>query len=147
MDMSKERKKQQEPDARNDQIEDYKMSRQIYLRLIQSGMGGLEVLEELAKDSEHPRAFEIMGSYIKNIGDLNDKMIDLQRKMQVIRQEEGIEAAKQLESEDPQKRIAFNGSTSDLGEELNRLLLEAQNKDVVDAEFEEVNDYGPESED
>lgn len=126
--------KQEEPDIRNDQLEDYKVSRAIYMELIQTGMSGLETLLKLAKESEHPRAFEILGNYLKNVGDLNDKLIDQQRKMQIINQEQGT--GKQIQVDDPAKQIAFHGSTKDVLEMLKK--ARAGEEPPIDAEYIEV---------
>lgn len=134
MDMSKD--KQNEPDVRNDQIEDYILSRAIYAQLIETGMTGLEALVELAKESEHPRAFEILGNYLKNIGDLNDKLIDTQRKMQIINQEQAMDRHAELEGPDPRKAIAFTGSTKDI----SKALKDLRDSEAIDVEFTEIKD-------
>lgn len=35
----------------------------------------------MARASDHPRAYEVAGQLIKNVGDVADKLIDLQKKM------------------------------------------------------------------
>lgn len=120
-----------EPNVREDQIDDYQLSRAIYAQLIQHGMKGLDRLSEIAEESEHPRCFEILGTYIKNIGDLNDKLLDNQRKIQVINQEQGVNTT----PVDPGQQVEFTGSTKDIVRMLKDLREEPQ-----DAEFTEVED-------
>ena len=35
---------------------------------------------EVARESEHPRAYEVLSGMIKNISDVNDKLMDLNKK-------------------------------------------------------------------
>ncbi len=59
--------------------DDYELSRDTYKELIATGMNSLDSLAELAKESEHPRAFEVLSRSIKDIGDVTDKLMDLQK--------------------------------------------------------------------
>jgi hypothetical protein len=36
---------------------------------------------EVAQSSDHPRAYEVAGQLIKSVGDVSDKLLDLQKKM------------------------------------------------------------------
>ena len=49
--------------------DDYEFSRETYKNLIKVGTMSLETLAELARESEHPRAFEVLSKSIKDIGD------------------------------------------------------------------------------
>jgi len=40
----------------------------------------LEDMIEVARESEHPRAFEVLSGMIKNISDVNDRLMDLNKK-------------------------------------------------------------------
>ena len=42
----------------------------------------------LAHDTEHPRAFEVLGNLLKNTGDITDKLLQLQKKRKELTQEE-----------------------------------------------------------
>ena len=59
--------------------DDYEFSRATYKELITTGTASLEILAELARESEHPRAFEVLSKAIKDIGDVTDKLMDLQK--------------------------------------------------------------------
>jgi len=59
--------------------DDYEFSRKTYRDLIETGVRSLDVLAELARESEHPRAFEVLSKAIKDIGDVTDKLMDLQK--------------------------------------------------------------------
>ena len=106
---------------KDDVKDDYEYSREVYRTLIDTGTNSLDYLAALAKESEHPRAFEVLSKSIKDIGDTTEKLMSLQR------------AHKELEKENNEtKRITNNnvfiGSTTDL----QRMLLN-QSK-VIDVE-------------
>ena len=52
---------------------DYKYSRDTYYELVEKGKQSLELMIEVARESEHPRAFEVLSWMIKNISDVYDK--------------------------------------------------------------------------
>lgn len=60
--------------------QDYEQSRDTYYDLIEKGRESLELMIEVARESEHPRAFEVLSGMIKNISDVNDKLMDLNKK-------------------------------------------------------------------
>ena len=105
--------------------DDYDFSRRTYKDLITVGTRSLDVLAELARESEHPRAFEVLSKTIKDIGDTTEKLMKLQKDKADITKEEREEA----------KRITNNnvfvGSTTDL----QRMLL--QKDKVIDGESQE----------
>jgi len=47
--------------------------------IIEKGSEALDGILELAKESEHPRAYEVVGQIIKNVADVNRQLIDLQK--------------------------------------------------------------------
>ena len=44
------------------------------------GQEAVDGILDVARASDHPRAYEVAGQLIKNVGDVADKLIDLQRK-------------------------------------------------------------------
>ena len=102
--------------------DDYEFSRSIYRDLIKTGSLSLDTLAELARESEHPRAFEVLSNSIKNIGDVTDKLMALQK------------VKKALDQEYEQGRITNNnvfvGSTT----ELQRMLLDIN--EIIDVKPE-----------
>ena len=48
-------------------IDDYEFSRATYYELIDKGRESLDVLMEVARETEHPRAFEVLSGMIKNM--------------------------------------------------------------------------------
>lgn len=63
---------------------DYEYSRDVYYDLIEKGREGIEEMIELAKASEHPRAFEVLSSMIKNVSDVSERLIQLNKTKQQI---------------------------------------------------------------
>ena len=59
---------------------DYEYSRDTYYELIQKGKNSLDLMIEVARESEHPRAFEVLATMIKNVSDVNDRLMDLNKK-------------------------------------------------------------------
>ena len=113
-------------DSDNNVKSDYQYSRDTYYDLIEKGKESLDLMIEVARESEHPRAFEVLSGMIKNISDVNDKLMDLNKKNKEISREE-------------QKQIGnttnnlFIGSTTDL----QRLLQNEAKVIDVDATREE----------
>ena len=74
--------------------DDYDFSRRTYKDLITVGTRSLDVLAELARESEHPRAFEVLSKTIKDIGDTTEKLMKLQKDKADITKEEREEINK-----------------------------------------------------
>mgnify|MGYP003634573706 FL=1 len=103
---------------------DYEYSRKVLYDLIEKGLAAVEDAVLVAKESEHPRAFEVLSGLIKNTADVNDKLLDLNKKHKEINTE-------QTTNDSPVNNNVFIGSTADL----QRMLQDVKkNKDnnVVD---------------
>ena len=65
-----------------DDIEnDYKYQRDNFYNLVEKGSAAIDGILELAKESEHPRTYEVAGQLIKNVAEVTEKLGDLQEKM------------------------------------------------------------------
>ena len=121
--LEKEKRKQL-PVAKKDEKEiqdDYEFSRDVYKDLISTGMQSLDSLAELARESEHPRAFEVLSRSIKDIADTTDKLMDLQKsKKDLQKSDKNDDDVKQVTNNN-----MFVGSVTDL----QRMLLD---KNVID---------------
>ena len=60
---------------------DYDKSRKTLRGLLDNGNSALLNLIELAEEVESPRAYEVVGNMIKNLGDISKDLIDLQLKI------------------------------------------------------------------
>jgi len=106
---------------------DYDYSRETYYDLIEKGRESLELMIEVARESEHPRAFEVLSGMIKNISDVNDKLMDLNKKNKEITQPKGSD----------QKAITNNNVFIGSAADLQRMLLQSDSN-VIEGESEVV---------
>jgi len=111
--------------SKKDINDDYTFSRDTYKELISTGMGSLDSLAEIARESEHPRAFEVLSKSIKDIGDVTDKLMSLQKSKQDL-------VGKKEEQSKVTNNNMFIGSTTDL----QRMLLNTDEK-VIDGDIKE----------
>ena len=65
---------------------DYKYQRENFYRLVERGQDAIDGILELAKESEHPRSYEVAGQLIKNVADVTEKLGDLQEKMKKLKE-------------------------------------------------------------
>ena len=65
---------------------DYKYQRENLYNLIERGQDAIDGILELAKEGEHPRAYEVALNGIKQVADVTDKLIDLQDKMKKLKE-------------------------------------------------------------
>ena len=70
----------------NDDIDnDYKYQRQNFYSLIERGQDAIDGILEIAKESEHPRTYEVAGQLIKSVAEVTEKLGDLQEKMKKLK--------------------------------------------------------------
>ena len=86
---------------------DYEYQRRNFYQLVERGQDAIDGILELAKESEHPRSYEVAGQLIKNVADVTEKLGELQLKMQKL---------KEVPSNAPKNvtNALFVGSTSEL---------------------------------
>ena len=97
-----------EEDPKKDDIDnDYKYSRENYYNLIERGQDAIQGILDVAKEGQHPRAYEVAGVLIKNVADTVDKLQDLQAKLSKLKELPNKTTANI-------KNALFVGSTTDL---------------------------------
>ena len=64
-----------------EQSSDYKYSREVFYGLVERGQDAIEGILDIARESEHPRVYEVAGQLIKTVSETTEKLIDLQAKM------------------------------------------------------------------
>tara|TARA_A200000159_G_scaffold46841_1_gene43142 strand:- start:6603 stop:6959 length:357 start_codon:yes stop_codon:yes gene_type:complete len=106
--------------------DDYEYSRDTYYEILEKGKESMELMIEVARESEHPRAFEVLSTMMKNMADVNDKLMDLNKKNKDINQKD---EPKQLGNT---TNNLFVGTTTDL----QRLIQNENQGVVIDAEPE-----------
>ena len=65
---------------------DYKYSRENFYSLVERGQDAIDGILEVAKEGEHPRAYEVVGQLIKNVAEVTEKLVDLQDKMKKLKE-------------------------------------------------------------
>lgn len=106
---------------------DFEYSRRIYHDLLAKGSEALDEMMEVARATEHPRAFEVLSGMMKNMGDINGSLMDLHKKKKDFHKED---KAKEIPNQTTNN--VFVGSTSDL----QRMLIQNEEDKIVD-----ISDY------
>ena len=65
---------------------DYEYQRQNFYNLVERGNDAITGILELAKESEHPRTYEVAGNLIKQVAEVTEKLGDLQEKMKKLKE-------------------------------------------------------------
>ena len=65
---------------------DYNYQRQNFYKLVDQGSNAIEGILELAKEGEHPRAYEVAVNLIKQVAEVTEKLGDLQEKMRKLKE-------------------------------------------------------------
>ena len=92
----------------DDISKDYKYARENLYEVIERGTEALDYLLELAKASEHPRAFEVVSTLAKTIVDANKDLLEVQSKVKKLKQEDNKNEPSNVTN------ALFVGSTADL---------------------------------
>ena len=106
----------------DDVQKDYEYSRAQYYSIIEKGQETLNGIMELAAETASPRAYEVAGQILKSVSDAADKLIDLQKKMRVI-EDENIKTTNNVTN-----NAVFVGSTSELQKLLKQGFLNNTDK-------------------
>lgn len=107
--------------AQEEKIEhDYDQTRNNLHTLLQQGQEALIHALDVAKASEHPRAFEVVGGLMKQLADVNHQLLDLSEKRQKLLNQ----TQKPQESSNPQitnNNAIFVGSTAELSKMIHNM--------------------------
>ena len=68
-------------DVTEDREKDYEYTRGQLYNLIDKGQEAIQGALEVAQESGHPRAFEVATNAMKQVADMTDKLMDLQKKV------------------------------------------------------------------
>lgn len=105
--------------------EDYELARKTYKEVMLVGTKAIDSLSSVARETEHPRAYEVLSKSIKDVADVADKLMKLQK-----------EKAKVKGEESPGKPVTNNnvfiGSTT----ELQRMLIDSNKGETIDQDGE-----------
>ena len=107
----------------NDVNKDYEYTRGNLYSLIEKGQEAINGIMEVASETASPRAYEVAGQLIKSVADSTDKLMDLQKKV------------KEIDEDNPKTQntvtnnALFVGSTSELSKMLKDGLLNNNNSE------------------
>ena len=93
---------------------DYEYTRGQLYNLIEKGQEAINGILDVAQNSDHPRAYEVAGNLIKNVADISDKLVDLQKKMKDLDEEKKGPTT-------VTNNAMFVGSTADLQKMLKQM--------------------------
>jgi hypothetical protein len=96
---------------------DYDKSRSNLHNLLVQGQDALNHALEVAKQSEHPRAFEVVGNLMKQLADVNQQLMDLHQQKAKLDAPNKAEAAKNVTN----NNAIFVGSTAELNKMIKKL--------------------------
>ena len=101
---------------------DFQYARENLYNVIERGSDAMEGILEVARETEHPRAYEVVGQLIKTLTDTNDRIVDIQKKAQEL-----------LEPKDGPSKVTNNlfvGNTSELTRLLGGNARDVLKKDI-----------------
>ena len=102
--------------TKNDVEKDYDYTRGNLYSIIEKGQEAIDGILELAQETEQPRAYEVAGQLIKSVSDATDKLMDLQKKLKDVEEEN-------TKTTNVTNNALFVGSTADLAK-----LIKQQNQ-------------------
>lgn len=109
--LSVELKSADEPDLKADLADAYRQSKDNLQDIIDQGKEAMEDILQIARAGQHPRAFEVYGTLLKNTVEANDRLLKMQKEMRDMDGKRGDGNTKI-------DKAIFVGSTA----ELNKLL-------------------------
>lgn len=105
----------EKPEEKNKDVEDdFEETRKNLRVLLLQGQDALMGALEVAKQSEHPRAFEVVGDLVKKMADVNQQLLDIHKQKQNLEKKD--------ESKSPTKQVTNNSIFVGSTDELNKLI-------------------------
>ena len=99
---------QKPPITKDDITRDYEYTRGNLYSIIEKGQEAIDGILELAQESDMPRAYEVAGQLIKSVSDATDKLMDLQKKLKDVNEEQVSKGPNTVNN------ALFVGSTAEL---------------------------------
>ena len=100
-------------DLKQDLVDSYEQTKSNLQDLIDSGKDAMDELRQIASAGQHPRAFEVYATLLKNMVDANKELLNVQKQM---REMDG----KKKEGDTKIDKAIFIGSTAELGKLVNK---------------------------
>lgn len=109
-----EKKVSIEPELKQDLVDAYEQSKDNLQELIDNGKEAMDELLQIAKEGQHPRAYEVYAGLLKNMVDANKELLAIQKQMQ------DLSGQKQKVGDTKIEKAVFVGTPADLNKLLNR---------------------------
>ena len=97
------------PDLKQDLVDAYDQTKSNLQDLIDNGKDAMEELRQIASAGQHPRAFEVYATLLKNMVDANKELLNVQKQMRE------MDGKKNDGGTKIDKAAIFVGSTAELG--------------------------------
>jgi uncharacterized protein YukE len=95
------------PDIEEDLNDAYQQSKENLQSILDQGKEAMEEILEIAKAGQHPRAFEVYATLLKNMTEANDRLLKIQKEMRE------MDKKKEVNNTNIDKAI-FVGTTAEL---------------------------------
>ena len=106
----KKMRKVEESNPKQDQQKDYQYARAQLYDIVEKMQESINDAMDVAHDSQHPRAYEVIFNGAKATADVVDKLADLQKKMKDL----NVEEEQKVQQTNTQNNIYMSGSTAEL---------------------------------
>jgi hypothetical protein len=97
-----------EPDMKQDLTDAYQQSKENLQEIIDQGKEAMDEILQIAKAGQHPRAFEVYGTLLKNMVDANKELLNIQKTIR------DMDGKKKGEGDTKIDKAIFVGSTAEL---------------------------------
>lgn len=113
--------------SKDDIQDDYDFARSQYYNLADKGQEAIDLMLELARESEHPRAFEVLSNMLKQNAEIADKLMALQKQKKEVNKVDNPALPNNMTQNN-----VYLGTTSDvqrmLQDKMKELDINADNK-------------------
>ena len=120
--VKEQKRKEQIQKLTDDVSKDYDYTRGNLYSLIEKGQEAINGIMEVAGETASPRAYEVAGQLIKSVADTTDKLLDLQKKVKDVNEDEG------KTNNNVTNNALFVGSTSELSKLIKQGFLNNKEK-------------------
>lgn len=98
----------EELDLKQDLTDAYEQSKSNLQDIIEQGKDAMDEILQIAKAGQHPRAFEVYGTLLKNMVEANDRLLKMQKEMRE------MDGKKKDNGDTKIDKAIFVGSTAEL---------------------------------
>ena len=110
--------------SKDDIEDDYDFARSQYYNLADKGQEAIDLMLELARESEHPRAFEVLSNMLKQNAEIADKLMALQKQKKEVNKSD-VQALPNGQQSLTQNNV-FLGTSTDVQRMLHNKIKELE---------------------